>query len=113
MPGAESQTAALAKIGADSSGVHGILLWMLPKGPFSEYLRRCSPLPAFLCGTPEMRWKKTFLPPDFGGAHPSDPRLQVQFYAYYFRDTTLLSFVKRLGLGGFGACRVVGGKNLK
>jgi phospholipid-binding lipoprotein MlaA len=36
-----------------------------------------------------MRWKKTFLPPDFGGAHPSDPRLHVQFYAYYFRDTTL------------------------
>ena len=36
-----------------------------------------------------MRWKKTFPPPDFGGAHPSDPRLHVKFYAYYFGDTTL------------------------
>jgi hypothetical protein len=70
----------------------GILLRMVPKGPFAEYLRRRSPLPAFLCGTPEMRWKKTFLPPDFappGRGHLSDPRLHVQFYAYYFRDTTL------------------------
>jgi len=53
------------------------------------YLRRRSLLPAFLCGTPEMRWKNTFFPPDFGGAHPSDPRLHVKFYAYYFRDMKL------------------------
>jgi hypothetical protein len=61
---------------------------MLPKGPFSRYFRRRSPLPAFLCGTPEMRAKKIFRPPDFGGAHPSDPRLQLKFYAYYFGDPT-------------------------
>jgi hypothetical protein len=47
-------------------------------------------LPAFLCGTPGMPWKETFFPPDFGGAHPSDPRLHVQFYADYFGDTTLV-----------------------
>ena len=52
-------------------------------------LRRRSPLPAFLCGISEMPWKKTFLPPDFGGAHRSDPRLHVQFYAYYFGDAAL------------------------
>jgi hypothetical protein len=62
---------------------------MLPKGSFLYSLRRRSPMPGFLCGTPEMPWKKAFLPPDFGDAHPSDPRLHVQFYAYFFRDTTL------------------------
>jgi hypothetical protein len=45
--------------------------------------------PAFLCGTPEMPRKETFFPPDFGGAHRSDPRLQVNFYGYYSGDTTL------------------------
>ena len=56
------------------------------------YLRRRSLLPVFLCGTPEMRWKKTFFPPDFappGRGHPSDPRPHVRFYAYYFRGMKL------------------------
>ncbi len=46
-------------------------------------------VPAFLCGIPRITAEGGFYPADFGGAHPSDPRLQVKFYAYYFGDTAL------------------------
>ncbi|KPK91474.1 MAG: hypothetical protein AMJ94_07150 [Deltaproteobacteria bacterium SM23_61] len=35
-----------------------------------------------------MRWKRSFLPPDFGGAHPPNPRLHMEFCGYYFGHMT-------------------------
>jgi hypothetical protein len=56
----------------------------------------------FLCGTPRIADEGGFFPPDFGGAHRSGPRLHLQFYAYYFEDTTLdtISILNHPGLGG-------------
>ena len=48
---------------------------MLPKGPFLEYLRRGSPLPAFLCGTPEMRWTEGLFLPEIEGM-AADPGVE-------------------------------------
>jgi hypothetical protein len=45
---------------------------------------------------PKDALEEGFRPPDFGGAHPSDPRLHLKIWAYYLRDRTLGGSVLQL-----------------
>jgi len=45
--------------------------------------------PEFLCGNPRIADEGAFSPPDFGGAHRSEPRLHMTIYSHYFRDTKI------------------------
>jgi hypothetical protein len=39
---------------------------------------------AILCGTPGIEAEGGFYPPDFGGAHRSEPRPHMAIFPYYF-----------------------------
>jgi hypothetical protein len=78
VPGAESQTAALAKIGVGSSGAHGDLTVDAAKELVFAVLT--NPGDAMEEDFPPAGfWRRAYV-------RPSAPRA---IYAYYFRDTTI------------------------
>jgi hypothetical protein len=77
-----------AKIGADCSGGHGdFTMYIDNVGAIHESPLRILRSRSFFALVPLRNPRDTveeeFRPPDFGGAHPSDPRLHLKICAYY------------------------------
>ena len=98
MPGAEARTAALAKIGGGASLAHGDLTMDAAKGAVFRSLRRCSLCSRVPLRNPRDADYEVSCPPDFGGAHRSDPRLHVRIDSLWGNPQSS-AFPRSLGRG--------------